>query len=194
MAILINFYLGRYNSIGRVSICDIESYRFESYYLPLILLLKYKNLKNLKINLKKFNILNIFKKMNLKFFFITTCFNKNNLYVYKNIYKKTFFLKIFFKKKTANYSNNLFLLFYQNKITTIRFTTIKTITIGMLLTFLNLLKTKFVRRTLKGYKMLINFLNFSNYSSFFKRFIRTHSCVFFFKNIKNKFFFLKKKF
>lgn len=189
MAILINFYLGRYNSIGRVSICDIESYRFESYYLPLILLLKYKNLKNLKINLKKFNILNIFKKMNLKFFFITTCFNKNNLYVYKNIYKKTFFLKIFFKKKTANYSNNLFLLFYQNKITTIRFTTIKTITIGMLLTFLNLLKTKFVRRTLKGYKMLINFLNFSNYSSFFKRFIRTHSCVFFFKNIKNKFFF-----
>ena len=165
---------GRYNSNGRVSICDIESYRFESYYLPIpkIQKTKYRFIKTLKISLSNIRAID-FQKHN------SILYNK-----YKYVVKKNNDLS------TIKYIKNSYLLFYNNKTTV--FDNIKisrTWSIGILLKVLNILNSKFIRRTTKGYKILINFLNIQKHT-FFKT---NNRLIFYFKCINNRFFFLKKK-
>ena len=97
---------GRYNSIGRVSICDIESYRFESYYLPIKKnnLLKYKQLKNIKLKLNSLAYINLLP--NKEYFF-------KKLFTFK---RKNFILYQL-NSQFLTKSNLVFYLFYNNKIT-----------------------------------------------------------------------------
>ena len=153
-----------------MSICDIESYRFKSYYLPIKIknIFKYKKLKNLKIN--------------LSCVFITKSLITYNFGVFsKN--KKLNPLYIGFENLNCPQLN--YYLFYKNKITSFSgFTKFSSWSIGMVLTILNYTKSKFMRRSGKGYKILINFLKVPKLDN---------RIIFLFKNINNRFFFLKKK-
>ena len=186
---------GGYNSIGRVSACDVEGYRFKSYYSPSIRNKPpygYKNFKSVRVQLFYY-----FKKhpyFFLKFF--TTNFLKKNL---KNFFtfKNNFILfeikkKIIVSYKADNKKIFLFLSFYRNKSVISSHNLSDTLSIGMVLASLNMFNCKFLRRATKGYRILLNFLNFPK-SIFSKRLLDVGTFTVFFKNVNNRFFFLKKK-
>ena len=178
-----------------MSACDVESYRFKSYYPPTTYnkLDRYKNFKSIKIQLFIF-----YKKQPYFFYkFFNASFLKKNLKIF---FKNTF---IFFdiQEKTSlhlllTYVDNkkifLFLSFYRNKAIASTQQMSNTLSIGMILVSLNMFKSKFLRRTPKGHRILLNFLNFPK-SIFNKRLKIASALVIFFKNVNNRFFFLKKK-
>ena len=166
-----------------MSICDIESYRFEPYYLPM--LVRYKNLKNFKLQIKQIVFFNLSNVFFLQSFFKKNCFFKNGLSNFV-FFKKT--VNTFFVNKYNRFfkNNYLYFVFKKNRVT--KFTnkySSNTWSIGMLLVLLDLDK-KFLRRTLKGYKILLNFLNLM----VIRKFKKGHKAILMFNNINNQFFFL----
>ena len=149
-----------YSSIGRVLVCGTNGYRFKSYYVPKITTLSLvfkKKLRILKKTIKKsknnFYVLkniplllknNILIKFNKNLFFCKNTFLKINLDLGS---KKTETLAIIISQKSSNLKINIF-----------RNRNLAFFSIGSILKYFRLDQGKYIRRTLKGTKILLNFI------------------------------------
>ena len=146
---------------GRASVCGTEGYRFKSYHSPILLkkLLFSKTIKK-KLFKKKKHLLLIPNNTNTYKLNKIIKINLKNLQCYKYQIKKNTFKKII-KIQKYNKNNttiNLSQIKFNQKGTISSEKILNTFSVGSILKYFKIKQCKYIRRSIKGLKIFLNFI------------------------------------
>ncbi len=167
-------------------VCDAKGYGFESYYSPFlesILFFKKNKIKKRIFKKNTFLIKKIkFKKINnfTKQYGLVELYNKKNQLNTNNTNTK--------KTLIMNISQKI----YNNKATIIQQKNLYTFTIGSILKYFKVNQGKYVRRSLKGVKIFLNFLKNLLKKKFFLNQKNSYNYIIHVNGFDYNLFFLKK--